>query len=67
MAALVQSYDDNDFTINSSSVTLELPTLSPCGKAKVLTASRSELAIQKSTTVTLEVQTETRFLSQSVL
>lgn len=65
--AVIQSYDENDYTINTSTITLSVTQLSPNGKAQVISAQRSELAIQKSTTVEFEVQTETKLLSQSIM
>ena len=38
LQVLLQSYDDNNFTINTSTATLTLPTLTPNSNAMVLAA-----------------------------
>lgn len=62
---LIQSFDDNDYTINTSTTTLNLPELSPNQRAIVVTAGRSEHQVQSPTTIELELQTETRLAHAS--
>ena len=66
LQALVQSIDDNEYTINSSTVVVTMATLAP-NVAEVLSAARDELQVQLDTEIQLDLQTRTRLLSDSVL
>ena len=64
---MIQSYDDNDYTINTSEVQMNIATLESNSNALVLSATLSNLNVQQATTIQLEVLTETRLVSNSVL
>ena len=63
----MQSYDDNGFTINTSTVTLVTPNLLANPDARIVLAERSVLEVQMPTNVELILMSKTRLLSQSLL